>query len=126
MTAASKRQLIEGLVVGFERGKITILDDPVLINELEAYTAEAAPGGHERFGAPPGFHDDTVMACALAWSQIAGRVKRPKGSLPKPGMFSGLRKKSYVEERDGVPMARRTSVRSVSARLKNVHMLRSR
>ncbi len=126
VTASSKRQLIEGLVVGFERGKITILDDPVLINELEAYTAEETAGGHERLGAPAGFHDDCVMACALAWTEVAAKRKYRKGKYPKPGHSSGLRKQSYAEGRDGRPMERRFSVRSQSARLKGIKIVRNR
>ncbi|MGD0114351.1 MAG: hypothetical protein ABSD48_21040 [Armatimonadota bacterium] len=79
-TGASKRQLIDTLVLAFERGAITLLDDPVLLNELEAYQAEETGGGHEKFGAPSGGYDDCVMAAALAFTQIAGATR--KHALP--------------------------------------------
>ena len=44
-----------------------ILPDPVLIAELQAYALERLPSGRFRYGAPPGLHDDTVIALALAW-----------------------------------------------------------
>ena len=79
-TAASKRQLIETLVVAFEQDTITLLDDPVLLNEFEAYQSEEMGAGRERFGAPAGGFDDCVMACALAWTEIAGR-RRTRGLI---------------------------------------------
>lgn len=66
-TSKSKPPLIESLALAIERGDIRLLNDPVLLNELENYTLERLPGGSYRYGAPPGSHDDTVIATALAW-----------------------------------------------------------
>jgi hypothetical protein len=88
-TAANKRQMIERLVAGFERGEITLLNDPVLINEFEAYTAEVSAGGTERFGAPAGGHDDCVMACALAWGEV--RVEQQRSQQYWPTLEDALR-----------------------------------
>ena len=66
-TNRSKNALIEGLALAIERGDIALLPDPVLLDELAAYSMERLPGGGFRYGAPPGGHDDTVMATALAW-----------------------------------------------------------
>jgi hypothetical protein len=44
-----------------------------LVAELVAYQAEKLPSGLMRYGAPAGQHDDTVMALALAWTQVGGR-----------------------------------------------------
>ncbi len=81
-TGASKRQLIDTLVLAFERGTITLLDDPVLLNELEAYQAEETGGGHEKFGAPSGGFDDCVIACALAWTQVRAEQQRSQQYWP--------------------------------------------
>jgi hypothetical protein len=81
-TGASKRQLIDTLVLAFERGAITLLDDPVLLNELEAYQAEPTGGGYEKFGAPSGGFDDCVMACALAWTQVRAEQQRSQQTWP--------------------------------------------
>ncbi|MCA9883039.1 MAG: terminase family protein [Anaerolineae bacterium] len=66
-TSRSKGPLIEGLALAIERRDIALLPDPVLLNELEAYTLERLPGGGYRYSAPSGLHDDTVIAVALAW-----------------------------------------------------------
>lgn len=66
-TNASKTDYIRALVLAFEQGTIKIPEDPVLIGELEAYEVERLESGKYRYGAPPGAHDDTVIALALAW-----------------------------------------------------------
>lgn len=66
-TNESKQNIIEGLMLGLEQGKLKILNDPVLIGELQAFEATRLPGGGLRYAAPAGYHDDTVMALALAW-----------------------------------------------------------
>jgi phage terminase large subunit-like protein len=69
-TNATKAQAIEALALAFERGDISILNDPVLVGELQAYEMERLPSGMVRYGAPEGMHDDTVMSLALAWQAI--------------------------------------------------------
>ena len=64
---ASKKQIIEGLQLAFERGKLKILNDETAISELEAYEQETLRSGLIRYSAPEGLHDDCVMALALAW-----------------------------------------------------------
>jgi hypothetical protein len=66
-TRRSKPGLIEGLALALERGELALLDDPILQHELVSYTLERLPGGGYRYSAPPGGHDDTVIATALAW-----------------------------------------------------------
>ncbi len=73
-TAKSKPPLIEAFALAIERGQVRLLNDPVLLAELKNYQLERLPGGSWRYGAPPGGHDDTVIAAALAWraTQYAG------------------------------------------------------
>jgi hypothetical protein len=66
-TNATKAQIIEGLALAFETGALSILNDPVLVGELQAYELERLPSGLVRYGAPEGMHDDCVMSLALAW-----------------------------------------------------------
>lgn len=66
-TAASKTRVIENLALALDQGVLALPDDPVLVTELEAYTMEPSRSGHYRYSAPPGLHDDCVMALALAW-----------------------------------------------------------
>ena len=66
-TAQSKSPLIESLALAIETGQLALLDHPVLLGELSSYAVERLPGGSYRYAAPPGAHDDTVIATALAW-----------------------------------------------------------
>ena len=70
-TNATKAVIIEGLALAFERAEIAILNDPVLLAELQAFSAEQLPSGMLRYAAPAGGHDDTVIATALAWLAVA-------------------------------------------------------
>ena len=72
-TAKSKAPLIESLALAIERGHLRLLDEPVLLGELASYALETLPGGGYRYGAPPGTHDDTVIALALAWHGVENR-----------------------------------------------------
>lgn len=76
-TNASKAKIVDALSLAFERRSLVILNDPTLIGELQAYTAERLPGGMLRYSAPEGMHDDCVMSLALAWraSQWANPVE---------------------------------------------------
>jgi hypothetical protein len=66
-TATSKKPLIENLALAIERQDVALLPDDTLIHELVAYELERLPSGTMRYSAPPGKHDDTVIALALAW-----------------------------------------------------------
>lgn len=65
-TAQSKGPLIESLALAFEQDDIAIQPEPVLLDELQAYSLERLASGRYRYNAPPGMHDDTVIALALA------------------------------------------------------------
>lgn len=73
-TNKSKQDLVEGLMLGLERGQLKILNDPILIGELQAFEATRLPGGGLRYAAPDGYHDDCVMALGLAWTAVEARV----------------------------------------------------
>lgn len=62
----SKNTIIDDLALDFERGDIKILPDPIQKDELLAFEATKLPSGLTRYAAPQGFHDDTVIALALA------------------------------------------------------------
>jgi hypothetical protein len=62
----NKADMIEALKLAFDRQTIKILDDTVLISELQALESSKSGGGIS-YSAPAGYHDDTVMALALAW-----------------------------------------------------------
>jgi len=74
-TGTSKPPLIESLVLAFDRGEVTVLDDPVLRGELMAYERTVSATGRSQYSAPEGLHDDTVMALALAWHGVVGGAR---------------------------------------------------
>lgn len=63
-TMQGKQQLMEGLAIAIQRQEIAF-PDGVIVQELELFEYEYTRTG-VRYTAPPGAHDDTVMALALA------------------------------------------------------------
>ena len=74
-TSDSKKKLIEALMIAFEQVKLRILDEPTQKNELEIFEYQINQSGSVRYSAPEGYHDDCVIALALAWWALmdAGR-----------------------------------------------------
>lgn len=70
-TAQSKHQIISELELAFDQMQLRLLDDPTLVMELNAFEQKARLG-FPAYGAPAGFHDDTVIALALAWHNVTG------------------------------------------------------
>lgn len=74
-TNATKTAVIQKLQAAFEHGEISILNDPTLIGELQAFEGTQM-STYWKYGAPAGMHDDTVMSLAIAWDAISsGGVK---------------------------------------------------
>ena len=67
-TGPSKQQLMEGLRVAIQDGRVRFPDGPI-VQELEQFEYEYTKTG-VRYQAPEGFHDDCVMALALAVRQF--------------------------------------------------------
>lgn len=79
MTAQNKGTLVDALALAIEEKQITLINDPVLIHELQAFEMEILPSGHYRYSAPEGDHDDTVIALALSWHAAGlSRIARIK------------------------------------------------
>jgi hypothetical protein len=75
-TATSKPPLIENMALALEREEWSWQDDPIWTGELEAYERTISPQtGRSRYNAPPGVHDDTVMArCLMLWQATQGKI----------------------------------------------------
>lgn len=67
-TARSKPHLIDDLTLALERGHLKIPRHQKLIDQLEAYECQRRADGGYSYSAPPGGHDDLVIALALAWN----------------------------------------------------------
>jgi hypothetical protein len=66
-TNASKASAIQALALAIENGQLTLLDDRVQTGELLAFEGRVSQTGLVRYAAPPGMHDDTVIALSLAY-----------------------------------------------------------
>jgi hypothetical protein len=73
-SATSKQQLMEGLAVALQRGRVRIPEGPI-VAELEAFEYRYTRTGVQ-YRAPEGVHDDCVMALALAVQVYADVVDR--------------------------------------------------
>ena len=74
-TSQSKQQLMEGLASAIQQGRIGF-PEGVIVDELDIFEYQFTAHG-VRYSAPSGFHDDTVMALALAWQNH--NIKRGSG-----------------------------------------------
>ena len=74
-TSQSKQQLMEGLASAIQQGRIGF-PEGVIVDELDVFEYQFTAHG-VRYSAPSGFHDDTVMALALAWQNH--NIKRGNG-----------------------------------------------
>lgn len=75
-TNASKAEAIDSLSLALEKGDLKIIDHSTLIAELQAYEAERLPSGMLRYSSPEGYHDDCIIALALAWHGASIRPRR--------------------------------------------------
>lgn len=65
-TNETKNQLINNLAIAIEQRRITFPNEPILVDELNAYEYSITDGGRIKYGAPDGKHDDAVISLALA------------------------------------------------------------
>lgn len=66
-TSSSKPTIINNLINAFASKKIRIPNDDIFKAEFEMFTMTMSENGIAKFSAPQGFHDDIVMATAIAW-----------------------------------------------------------
>lgn len=66
LTNESKKQIIEKLVIWIEQKKMSFINLDDTINELTNFTYDISRSGRVIYSAPVGFHDDIVIANALA------------------------------------------------------------
>lgn len=84
ITSTSKKLLIEKLSVYMEQQRVHFLPDLTGRTEFENFGYEILPSGNIRYGAPEGFHDDIVIARALAvygLFPVLEKVDEPPKSL---------------------------------------------
>lgn len=69
-TNASKADLIENLSLAIDNKTISYPDVPVLLSELSLFGYKKSQAGVTSYNAPEGYHDDAVIALALATWQV--------------------------------------------------------
>lgn len=86
ITNQMKGQLISNMQIAFDNKSIRLLQDQVTIDELEVFEEVISEHGNSKYGAPKDFHDDTVIAAALAiWQapKIDAKMEGGKSILMK-------------------------------------------
>lgn len=83
-TNESKKQLVNNLAIELESNGIKIINDPVTVSELGVYEYKMTRHGNIQYGAPDGYHDDTVTALMLAVWKLKNREKYFFGFTDKP------------------------------------------
>lgn len=73
-----KHDLISNLAIGIEQRLLLLPNIPELVREFKMFGYEITKGGNIRYGAPEGYHDDIVIAVALAWWDIGSRLAMAK------------------------------------------------
>jgi len=66
ITIDTKRQLIQSLMIAFETENIKIFNNPTLVLELQIFEYKIGQSGMVHYSAPEKYHDDCVIALALA------------------------------------------------------------
>lgn len=82
ITAQSKKELIEKLSIWIEQHKLAMIPMEETIFELDNFSYEIGPTGYIRYNAPPGLHDDIVIAHALAISALSPVYQKKQQGEP--------------------------------------------
>jgi hypothetical protein len=98
-SSRSKAPLIEALVLAIEQERITLLSDAVLIHEMQSYEMSRLVNRGWRYSAPPGGHDDTVIATALSWY---GAYKSGSVRIDFVGSGDEIIREEMAERREGL------------------------
>lgn len=70
-TSKSKQDIIESLQVAVQNKEFTSLNIEWLRKEFELFTFEYSQKSRTvKYSAPPGFHDDGIMSCAIAYEAL--------------------------------------------------------
>lgn len=101
-TSLSKTELVQRLIVAVEQRKVAWSAGwEVLTAEMRRYEYQISPSGGITYSAPGGYHDDCVMALALAnhrrWeTESVGRMLPVAGSVRRQGVRGRQRERVLV------------------------------
>ena len=96
--ARTKSELIEGLRIKLERQRLRLPSHPELIKQLKHFRTTLSAHGNRKMNAQSGYHDDLVIALAIAASQLPASYAAPihLGSKRTFAGRSGLRFEDLV------------------------------
>ena len=98
-TEQVKKDLIEKLSIWIEQKKIKILPRKETLFEFDNFSYSVGITGRIRYGAPEGYHDDIVIAHALAVSSL-NPITREEVIVPKTALQKAYeqQKENYSED----------------------------
>lgn len=71
-TQDSKHKLVTTFQIALENEKVTILNNPILLNELSRYECTVSKNNKFTYNGANGCHDDTVISTMLAYYSLEG------------------------------------------------------
>lgn len=92
-----KKELIEKLSIWIQQKKLKLLNQEYALFEYENFTYEIGPTGRIRYQAREGFHDDVVLADALAVHQLQPLAREDNIKEPTPTRVAFIRAKNKYE-----------------------------
>ncbi len=98
ITEQMKKDLVEKLSIWIEQRKIRLLLDEQTLFEYDNFSYEIGPTGKIRYGAREGFHDDIVLADALAVWSLQPVFMKEVVKEPTPTQLQYRRLKDQYEE----------------------------
>lgn len=98
ITEPLKKELVEKLSIWIEQKKVHLLKDETALFEYENFSYNIGPTGKIRYGAKEGFHDDIVMADALAVWSLQPIYQEGVIKEPTHAQYMLMRAKKQYEE----------------------------
>lgn len=78
INSAVKTHIIESLIMAIEKQEISFPHLPDLVHEFSIFGAKKNANGSMQYSAPSGYHDDIVLSCALAASELVSMTPQPQ------------------------------------------------
>jgi hypothetical protein len=92
-----KQELIEKLGIWIEQKKFTMFYQEYSLFEYENFSYKRGPTGRYQYGAPDGYHDDVVIADALAIRMLSPLMVSATAKEPTPTQIAFIRARQRYE-----------------------------
>lgn len=97
ITEPLKKELIEKLSIFIEQKKIRLILSQEVLYEYDNFGYEIGPTGKIRYGARQGYHDDIVLADALAVHSLSEIIREEEAVQLSP-IQADFRKQQYADD----------------------------